>query len=469
MTTFQWLVSDAPDTRLWESRVQPALWAETGSGAGKAYHFTALAAASLPFKYWSGKLNFRFQIVCSAFHKGRLRIVYDPDWVEGNEYNTNYSHVVDIADKTDFTISIGGGQEVSLMTHLVPGADSLTEAYHIPRSPINPYAGRTRGNGTLAVFVVNDLTVPSAIASDIEVNVFVSAGDDFEVHVPDRTSIRNYVFRPQSGLEVTVADAQNTEELGAPVHTKSEQLGPGSQDVSTKDRVFTGESISSFRTLLKRYNLHSALPTVTLGPRVAELRYCMFPFLRGNVAGAVYPRNGGGSYNYANTIMMHWVVAMHSGWRGGIRWKSVPTTITDKLYTQITRIISGGYNFYTYSDTPPPNIVFAGDSGRILSDESYIPNGGGINGMVVTNSDINQIAEWECPFYSNARFLPGKKENYTEAGDNILETWHANFHFDERDQNDHVAFYVAAAEDFQCYFFTGLPRIYYETGMPTAA
>jgi hypothetical protein len=85
LTKFSWNVGTAPETLLWNARVDPVMWAESGS---TAYHFTPCAIAALPFKYWTGTMKFRFQVVCSTFHKGRLKVVYDPNYLASNEYNT---------------------------------------------------------------------------------------------------------------------------------------------------------------------------------------------------------------------------------------------------------------------------------------------------------------------------------------------------------------------------------------------
>ena len=105
LTNFSWTVNTDPDTLLWNARVDPCIWAESGS-APTAFHFPACAFAALPFKYWTGTMKFRFQVVSSHFHKGRLRISYDPEFLANtDEYNVNYSEIVDISEKTDFTIN----------------------------------------------------------------------------------------------------------------------------------------------------------------------------------------------------------------------------------------------------------------------------------------------------------------------------------------------------------------------------
>ena len=65
------------------------------------------------------------------------------------------------------------------MRHLDPGIDSVTEGYST-----TDYASTLNGlcNGVISVRVLNELTIPnSTIDNDISINVYVSAGDDFEL------------------------------------------------------------------------------------------------------------------------------------------------------------------------------------------------------------------------------------------------------------------------------------------------
>jgi hypothetical protein len=149
--------------------------------------------------------------------------VYDPQFLATNEYNTNYLEVIDIADKTDFTISIANGQARTYLNHHSPGSDSVTQMYST-----TPYASVEEGNGVIGVYVVNELTTPnSGVNNDIQINVYVSMGDDFEVAQPD-DYFQRFVFKPQSGLESEgiVPESENTVELDKPAHDEVNYLGP---------------------------------------------------------------------------------------------------------------------------------------------------------------------------------------------------------------------------------------------------
>lgn len=183
LTNFPWAQESPSETLLWNSEVSPVLW---GTNANEV-HLPACAFAALPFKHWRGTMKFRFQIVASAFHKGRLKITYDPSFPLTNEYNTNYTHIIDLAKERDFTIDIGWGQERTMIGHRSPVLDAVPYR----QTAIGADPGLD-GNGIISVFVVNELTTPNVTPdNDISVNVFVSMGDDFEVFNPDSESIED--------------------------------------------------------------------------------------------------------------------------------------------------------------------------------------------------------------------------------------------------------------------------------------
>ena len=71
LTTFTWDTTQDVETLLFNSRVDPGLKVINGD----EFHFTAAAFAALPFQYWRGTMRYRFQIVCSEYHKDRKSVV----------------------------------------------------------------------------------------------------------------------------------------------------------------------------------------------------------------------------------------------------------------------------------------------------------------------------------------------------------------------------------------------------------
>lgn len=472
LTTFNWTIGTTPETMLWNSRISPVLWAEDGLSP-KGYHFPAMAMAALPFRYWTGSMRFRFQIVASAFHKGRIKIVYDPNYLASNEYNTNYLEVVDIADKNDFTIEIGNGQPTTLLDHADPGVDSVTTLYGT-----STFASTAPGNGVIGVYVVNELTTPnSTVNNDIAINVYVSMGDDFEVFVPDN-KFQNFVFKAQSGFEVQSGveespEAQNTSEPSAPQQAESSEVGPGYTNHALINKVYTGEAISSFRALLKRYNLHSNLiwyDSFTAG--ILYGRRPAFPYLRGNVTGAVNTTAAVAPYNYCNTVLLHWVTYAFSGWRGSIRWKLTYRGFINNgrpIASHLERAPLGGNAYrsgflaqpaYANENEAAASVVTAAGAFPVTSAPLS-----GVRGKLFRISTTNANVEFEVPYYSLYRFSPGKAEDLTTS-----LTYNEGFDYSIYGGFGNDSAYdahCAAGEDFQVYFFTGLPPMYYEGTAPT--
>lgn len=458
LTSFSWNVGTAPETLLWNARVDPCTWAES-SGPPVAFHFPACAMAALPFKYWTGTMKFRFQIVCSNFHKGRLKVVYDPNalWngtTISTEYNTNYMRIVDISDEQDFTVEIGNGQSNTLLDHHLPGVDAVTQMYST-----SVYTNREEGNGVVSVMVVNELTVPnSTVNNDITVNVFVSMGDDFEVFVPDN-HFQKFVFKPQMG---DMSDVQETTEPSKPVQDESLNLGPTKQDTELINKVFTGEAIASFRTMLKRYNAWTTIGNNNGGQQFTRVQLSAFPYLRGNVTGAINQQVSLAPYNFCQTVLLHWVTNAFSGWRGSIRYKALQRGgWADRTTLYVTRegFNSAPYAYNQYGFSSPTNQSRAAYESL---NSNYVPSG--TLGAAYTHAMVNPTLEWEVPFYSRYRFAAGKEENYTS----LTAQWNNNHALLMylHDSTSRVDLFVAAGEDFQVYFFTGLPRMYYEAAPP---
>jgi hypothetical protein len=297
-------------------------------------------------------------------------------------------------------------------------------------------------------------------------------GDDFEVFVPD-DSFQRFVFRPQMGEEI-VSEAQNTPEPSAPQQAESDNLGPSQQDNSMINMVFTGESILSFRTMLKRYNLwrRENLNIANSGNAFIytnDINLAAYPFLRGNVTGAI-DSSASGIYNFANTVLMHWVTYAFQGFRGSIRYKALANM------TNTTSVIQGNV---TVQRKPLGDMLYSKNQGNVTS---FLYNSAaaasvvldfaapvtrvstGVRGLVYTNLDINSASEFEIPYYSRDRFVPGKVQDWTETVQQV-EGFKVKVNAIITDKSV-MDFYVAAGEDFQVYMWTGLPRMYCESTPP---
>lgn len=463
LTNFSWPVSAARDTKLFGIAVTPAL-ATSYEGAS---HMTAMCFTAIPFQWWRGTIKYRFQIVASNFHRGRIRVVYDPVAPEPSlDYTTNYNRIIDIAEEKDFTVEVGWNQNLPYRQQIRPLTDP---------SMFGPTFTNTFGeflNGSIHLYVVNDLTVPnSTVNNDIEVNVFVSAGDDFEYAGPC-DAMRRYTFydsTPPALLDAQMAeevvDMENTKQASAPMQDTDEYIGPPIDDTDPTNHVFFGEEIKSFRALMKRYvlALKETPPDTATGNVWWRLRLPAFPLSRGYVTNPAMFSNS----NLCEMTHLNWVATAFTGWRGGIRHKmfigtndlSPETTVPSNFtFAAVSRVSN-----YT-SNTPYQNASSTVDAssrlGALVSQQGIADEF--LGGATANPLRLNPVQDVEIPFYSAWRFLPTKRDQNSVSGYTRVNppAFQLRVRGDASEAQMQVSDFVSIGEDFSCFFFTGLPRVW---------
>ena len=471
--SFPWNVSDAVDTRLGASVVNPVVYQ---FGPADEIHMPACCFAALPFKFWRGTMKFRFQIVASNFHKGRLRISWDPNNNNSLDYNTQYTRIVDIAEEKDFTIEVGwGNQNQFLKTRrmvnlLTDGGFTVGPGISVPETDT--------ANGVIHMSVLNQLTVPNTtVNNDIIVNVFVSMCDDFEVAAPDTSQIEQMMlwtdpdFVPQSGMEsdqMTTGDAENTEGASKPMQNGAETIDTFGADIcdefdgdDPQMLVYYGEVIKSVRGFLKRYSYHSSF-THDNGSGTLLGQMPVFPYYPGFNPDSPLDDNLGDPYTYSAQTLLNWFTPAYGGYRGGTRWKFQMNGFTGDHFTPLRAQRSP----VPINGKPFLNTVLAGPDGAGAPNEKQfdllVSRFWTGQGAQITSSQQNACLEVEMPFYSQDRFIPAKnvrniQDTYRRT--EFLQVFHtltAAFANDTWIEN-----YTAAAEDFSLYFFLGAPVVHF--------
>jgi hypothetical protein len=460
--SFPWAKGTAPETLLSNVVVDPCFH-RRDVGFSRV-HMPACCGVALPFDYWTGSLVFTLQIVASAFHRGRLAVVYDPDETPATrEGNLAYTEIIDIATCRDYTIKISNHQDTTLLPHTPVDTLVTISTMFGPTRITNPI-----GNGTLSFWVINELTssnVDPAVNDDIEINVFMHAAEDFEVFVPNE-EIHRFVIKPQSGADpVDPMDDDN-----APQPTVDTSIGTPAPLQSNRNLLYSGEKIASYRQMLKRYYHHSAFGFNAVSGTDDRMALTMkfFPYYRGNVDGAIHVRNSSTTsnpYTFAGITMLNWLTPAFQALRGSVRYKIVPKNNVagsfsgDDTY-YVSRAVGQAYSFSTDLMN---NVTLS-----TISRDALFSMGAQrtTQGATAFNSRVNPVVEFEVPYYSRFRFSPGKRENWTTGTTPYCAE---AFRFQAEPENDGSKYFdtwVAAGEDFSLYFFTGWPPLYYEAIVP---
>jgi hypothetical protein len=107
-------------------------------------------------------------------------------------------------------------------------------------------------------------------------------------------------------------------------------------------------------------------------------------------------------------------------------------------------------------------IVYLKTGGNLPPSQTLL----GTTGAALTIGSVNPILEFEVPFYSNVRFEPGRVLSYTSNWFSTAFNYRIETGATQVAGSAIVDIHVAAGEDFQVYFFAGLPKCYYEPVAP---
>jgi hypothetical protein len=524
LDTFSWQVGKAEEELLWNAYVHPMVHriglAETSGH--KPHYFTATSFASLPFGYWRGSLTYRFQVVSSKYHRGRLRFVWDPVGLDTTapDYNTLQQVIVDITETTDFVIRIGWGADTTFLEMDNPFQPSNAQFFGT-----GPLLAKTSThnndrlpdmNGILRVYVVNELAVPRTdVNNDIEINVYVSAGDDFELAVPTSEQLSQLLLMspqrarntdPNSLLTLRRSEVQeraddsNSNEMAStleqPIKTSPDTTLGQLHDLDDKNPlIHFGEVFRSFRSLLKRYNEHQ---TIGLRSDQQQTSYNIisrpsFPYMPSFTIKVDDPPNefavpvkGPNDPGWDDTYMafalptlMSYLGTAFVGWRGSTRWYlgiNVPTTIDNSF------VVSRD-SFNTVYDaflTTTPNVTTEFEGDQYLYDVAALTPGH--DGVTVQLPQINNSVTFDLPFYSRFRFAPSRWLQNFSAGDSNypnygiwkddpcfwMPSWVFKTTYNPAGSNLAPALttMVSAGDDFNFVFYIGPPPLYQELTAP---
>lgn len=487
--TFTWFPSDVEDGLLWNCRVTPSMVRQRSSDS--AYFPTMLCYAAMPWKFWRGGIKYRFQIAKSKYHRGRLRIAYDPiEHSPGAGYNQTYSTVIDISQETDFEFVVGWARDAAYLQVEGFTGDNYVVA---TMSADNELMGDTPfSNGTLRVSVVNPLVEPGDVIQGIEVNVFVSACEDFSFARPWDINVAGLAHFPQTDppgvdiLDVTVgskrprvrkeAGESNMEEgtgetlspeADEPEHAAEKDALIWPNILSDLHKVYMGEQYASFRTMLRRY-VHSVTQARALAAGEGEAFSWTSQWFNMPPAPGYNPSLPDGQLRANRMTLLQYLRPIYVGWRGSLRSKYF--ACDEDGTPQNLAVVLQGENATVDTQTEWSNsqAYTAGQSTDVIL--------GGIAGKYVTPTRLQSVAEVEIPYYSKYRFRLARN---TDPGADPFEFSPELLHYVQLRQfaglglSDNwrvlIDRYVATGEDFTFFFPLHAPIVYKRTWSYTGA
>jgi hypothetical protein len=330
-------------------------------------------------------------------------------------------------------------------------------------------------NGVIEVNVVNSLVSPS-VDSDIRINVFVSAGEDFKWGRPNPDKMRNLhyfpennvvaasrasEFSPQSGEAGDLSGTTGDSATDRPTQADPiESIGCEADDDQMMN-VFFGEMPTSLREIFRRYVYQRTwIPSAAGSDEivVSNLRVKSFPFHSGDDPEGLDLKADGNSYTQVTTSPIAFFAPCYAGWRGSLRHKwFFSNGDQSPNISQYGFIANNGFQNNTLSVTTDAQAQ------RFLAEHSGKFSNGG---TASTNLGINNTIETEMPYYNGTRLSSARilgADSQSSLSYQVVTTQYtaaATGPTPEVITRDSYQQWVAAGEDFTLFFWTGVPIMY---------
>lgn len=350
-----------------------------------------LSYLSIPFSFWRGSLTFKIQIVATSLQTLKLFAAFNfntftnPASLPLNEATSQYGEAFEINQGTN---------EIEFTVPYV----STTPYKYVPTG--NVYSPNDT-IGYLNIVVLNRLVAPSNTPTQIEANVFIAGGNDFELSTLSGTN--NFLSAvPQSSditppLESTMANVDQAEEkLVAPPSTRVTRT------------PFTQVMMDSVQDYLKKYQ---PIRLISVSTNTSEQQLFILPledvFRFTPASSLVFPtatdRPATALVN--NGLFLHFS-SIYRQMKGGLRFK-----IVDKNVSSISGLFNVCEAFFfpptqapisvsnlvkTFSSTIP---LAVGGSNPSAAYPAFVQNATRLP-LHIYGGATCRVAEFEIPFSS---------------------------------------------------------------------
>lgn len=439
LTRFKWETSYADDRLLFTSYVVPQMYDKATVGTDGEMHLTPMAYAAQAFQYWRGSITFRFVVATSDYHRGRLRIVYDPN-VTSPSYGGAYSRIVDISETREFEVTIGWNREKQWLEnkHITEYSDNV----NFNNEPAVEFVNLDKySNGVLSVYVLNSLTQPNDADTGTKyVNVFVKGGPDLEMAALSNNSIWN--IKPKTADLSSESEDLRSDEEEIVFLSEVEDLMPdeslkpigSTKEMPELTLIHFGETFHSIRDILKRYSPYENIADTGTGLTAS--------FLLWDLDKWDFPRPDNRPTQYRLNTLLTWFSYPYVAWRGGVRYKLLHNTAGLGTQTNLGDVMS---------------VVRLNDPGNeqnsiTTAADRFIRT---VNGATITHTQTQPCLEYELPFYRPVRFA---NPRFTGNSDYKHEIWVEGGSFDTLgNETRQLKSYVAAGEDFSLVWLLSTP------------
>jgi hypothetical protein len=467
ITKFNWDTTIPSDQLMFTNLVSPIQF-YTSASTNSPIYMTPICWIAQMFEYWRGDIIFRFRFVASPFHKGRVRISYDPSGTTANNLTNDsisstvvFTQIVDLGKDSDVEIRVPFNQAFSWLRHgrptvgTVPFSNSTSPGFNY--DPL-------QHNGTITVRCLTTLTAP-VTTSSIDVLVFVRGADNLEFNnthfgLSDQFATYSY-FKPQS------------DDTLVPQHIVAGNINP---KVDERYLINNGEKIVTLRQVLRRSSLSAIRPVQISGSNLngALWQHYMsrYPPTMGydpsginTATGIITPFVPGLPFNWVFFHPIPYIMCAFVGNRGAINWSfNLDGTISNSM--RVYR-----YPLYGVTTQFVQTIAPNATSDSTYQKSIYLNTWSGSGGQILTNGVTNAGMNVSLPNYNiykfsscNATLLQSTSDGASRDG--VI----AEISIPAGTLNRQVSVqeYAAIGTDFNVHFFLNVPTLYLYSTLPPA-
>lgn len=473
LCTTTWATSNATDDILFSSLVAPSMYYTDGQTNAKIF-MTPMCWLSYNFVHWRGDIIFRFKFVASPFHKGRVRISFDPAGYSGENIISDststtavFTTVVDLGKDTDVELRVPFQQAYPwLRENGFPIAGNTL--WSTSASPTFAYDSALH-NGTIVMRVLTALSAPVSTSS-IPVMVFVRGAENLEFANPSNVFNDNSTL--YSWLPVQASD--DIEETVLKVVAGGQIHKPAPE----RCLVNYGESINNLRQVLRRASLAYIRQGTADTASVCAWSTWMvgrLPPCPGYDVGGLDSAHGlvaTGStfaYNYSKLHPITYISAPFIGVRGSVihhynftRGRPIQHLRVVRCPHSITTALSE--NFSAINGATPATTAY----------NALLYVSGGSSGHALTNQQTQAGLSVSMPYYSNLKFssaAPVRGSTFATSDGSAYDTFLLETIFDDTltDNNRRdllLCDYASIGTDFTVHFFLNVPTLFRYASVP---
>lgn len=474
LTNATFSTTNAIDDIIFSTKIAPHTFysydnVSIGSGVtAKCIAATPIAWVSQNFSQWRGDVIIRVRAICSKYHKGRLRVTYDPQGLSGNnifsDVNTStvcFTKIIDLEDTMDYEFRVPYQQALAWL-----GVETLLSREPTWSTSASPTwtTDDTHFNGTLTIRVLNKLTAPIA-SSSISVMISVRGAENLEFANPGLRANYSH-FTLQSGD----SDEQTRESTEALV---------GYQPIVPVPERFLinfGECIPSLRPLMRRMMLNSTITPVFLSNGVVLNRWTTtrFPLEYGyDPHGFSWAQTATGSdsyvpFNYSYGHFFNYIASAYVGVKGSFNWTYNLENTEPNAHLRVIRLPEA-----TLSASAMGSVGTPLTSRSTVDNFIYKYSFGGSAGSSLTSQYTNSGLNVQVPMYTNYRFQTTCPANITAptSTDGGNTCAHAVEYVTTDvtpnvNANARLWTYCGAGTDMNLYFFLNVPSMFIYSAVP---